>query len=449
MSRLNDRLRDGLDLVLSPRAPSFPALRFPSQNDSGGDRPVAWLLSHTPVAQEPRVIRQAWSLLATGWRVVVAGYEGSTPVPSQWHFLPLSNRARGSGLPFRAAMRAQRLAGSQLNRRFTGPLFEFGGVLQFYGQPNWRQNHVEIRHAARQHPGLRPALVIAHDYDTCPAAAALAAWAGAKLLVDCHEYARGQYEHDAHWQRTGKRVATALQDRYLAIADAVTTVCDGIAERLSAEQKLRMPAVTVRSVPFHREMPFRAAGEEMDVLYHGLLTEDRGLEALVASVRHWRPGLRLTLRGHGDPHVVAALEAMAKADGVADRISFVPSVPFDAIVPAANAADIGYFVQPGGSPQKNFTLPNKFFEYTMAGLALAVSDLPEMARLVTTYDLGVLIDGPEPDRIASALNALTIGQVNHHKQAALAAARELCWEREQEVFLALVERVTGLATRLA
>ena len=76
---------------------------------------------------------------------------------------------------------------------------------------------------------------------------------------------------------------------------------------------------------------------------------------------------------------------------MSERLTIEPPVPFDQIVPAANRADIGYFVHLDTSPQRRFVLPNKFFEYVMAGLALCVSDLPEMARLVRQYDMGVLV----------------------------------------------------------
>jgi glycosyltransferase involved in cell wall biosynthesis len=77
-------------------------------------------------------------------------------------------------------------------------------------------------------------------------------------------------------------------------------------------------------------------------------------------------------------------------------------------------------------------LPNKFFEYVMAGLALCASDRPEMARLIQQYDLGVTIAAVEPKAIAAAINALDPDRIDRFKRNALAAARELCWERESE-----------------
>jgi hypothetical protein len=72
------------------------------------------------------------------------------------------------------------------------------------------------------------------------------------------------------------------------------------------------------------------------------------------------------------------------------------------------------------------------FEYVMAGLALCTTDLPEMARLIREYDLGVTIAAVEPKAIAAAVNALDPDRIDSFKRNALCAARELCWERESE-----------------
>ena len=433
--------RNRIDRLLG-FAPGAPPSLISGQ-DNPVDGPVAWILSYTPVIQEPRLIRQVWSLQKAGWRVVVVGQLAGQIPPNSWSVVPLGEAVRHRPLAYRILLRLQRELGRLLYRKArTGSRLAITGAqLSYYGQPNWREDARDLLAVARAHPDMAPALVIAHDYPTCPPALALARMTGAALIVDCHEYARGQYAHDEGWQSDGRLFATALQDDLLAQADAVTTVSEGIAERLNAEQQLKRPVVTLRSMPFHESMSYRPTSETVTVLYHGLLAADRGLDALIRSVRWWRPHLRLVLRGHGEAEVVEALKTLARDEGLVERITFEPSVPFDQIVVEANQADIGYFVQPDGSPQKRFTLPNKFFEYTMAGLALAVSDLPEMARLVKRHDLGILIQGLEPEAIAVALNRLERADIDHHKQAALSAARELCWDREHAAFMALVNEL--------
>ena len=109
------------------------------------------------------------------------------------------------------------------------------------------------------------------------------------------------------------------------------------------------------------------------------------------------------------------------------------------LVAEASVFDIGLFSMPGHSVQRRFVLPNKFFEYVAAGLALCVSDLEEMQRLVARHDLGVLISGDTPAAIAEAIGKLDRAAILHFRQNAAKASQELCWERECEKFLKLCD----------
>ena len=113
-----------------------------------------------------------------------------------------------------------------------------------------------------------------------------------------------------------------------------------------------------------------------------------------------------------------------------------PAVPMTELVRSASAADIGLFALPDHSRHNRFVLPNKFFEYTMAGLALCVSNLPEMALLLKRHDLGLLVPDLSPAAIATQLNSLDRNRIDCYKRNALAAARQLNWEKESEKLLA-------------
>jgi len=407
---------------------------------------TAWILSYTGVTNEPRVVRQAWSLARHNWNVVVAGFPGNSPRPPEWSLVRLADRGRSRAIPFRGALFLQRQLGRLLYMYTQGSpaLSRIGARLHYFGLGNWRQNHREILHIADAMPHLKPDLVIAHDFHTCPPAAILADTWGAAFIVDCHEYGRGQYMDNPVWVRDGRLFAIAIQDDFLARADAVTTVSDGIRDLLNREQRLKRSAVTIRSMPVPQPQSFRATGDRIKVLYHGLLSADRGLEEAVESLRLWHPRFSFVLRGNGEARVIDRLREIAKRNGVLGRLSIEPSVPFAEIVPTANKADIGYFVQHGFSPQKRLTLPNKFFEYVMAGLALCISDLPEMAKLVERYRLGKLIEKPDPILIADTINSFTNEEIDQHKACSLSAAHDLNWLSEEPALLQLCEEVTSL-----
>ena len=150
------------------------------------------------------------------------------------------------------------------------------------------------------------------------------------------------------------------------------------------------------------------------------------------SVASWRPEFELTIRGPVNPDYRDALRQRIHRARLEDRVRLVPPVPMTSLVAEAREFDIGFFALPGHSRHNEFALPNKVFEYLMAGLALCVSDLPEMARLVDEHQLGVLIPSLDPAVIAEAINRLNREQIDAFKHNALAAAEELCWEQESK-----------------
>jgi len=80
-------------------------------------------------------------------------------------------------------------------------------------------------------------------------------------------------------------------------------------------------------------------------------------------------------------------------------------------------------------------LPNKLFEYSMAGLPVLCSDLPEMATLVRENGIGFLADPADPERLTHALrNALSANLPEYGKRAR-AFSRKFCWENQEPVIL--------------
>jgi glycosyltransferase involved in cell wall biosynthesis len=281
-------------------------------------------------------------------------------------------------------------------------------------------------------------LVVAHDYHTLPLAEAVARRWGSPIVMDIHEYAVEQYlfapgtPERRYFENVTRPMIDAFHRHYLPRLRGVSCVCDGIARQVAADYELARVPTVVRSTTFYSAQPFRPAGRPITVMYHGLVNATRHLEVGVRSLALWRPEFRLVIRGPGPESYVVGLKALAEELGVADRLLIEPPVPFQELVSVANAADIGYLAFMNYSRQRQFASPNKFFEYIMAGLALAVMDVPELAPVVRRHRLGEVIADFTPEAIASCINSFDAARIDACKQASLALARKLCWEREQD-----------------
>jgi glycosyltransferase involved in cell wall biosynthesis len=406
----------------------------------------ALIISLTPVADEPRVRRQSQALHDAGWRVSVAGLRGLGQVPGFWRFVELSYLGPAiweqMGLTHRGVWWGIRARRWNIANRYLSRISPAAAERAYWSVNNYPGIYEQLAYVE---PGDYD-LILCHDWFTAPIAERLADKLGVPYSVDAHEYSTGQYMTDRRWRRRERPWIDAVQKQSLPQAAAVTTVCDGIADRLHADYALPERPIVLRSVAQYRELPLRATGERVTVLFHGVLAPERGLEEVIASVPRWRPEFHLILRGGGADPYVAGLRSLAERMGASDRVTIEGPVPATEMIERANAdADVGYCVPPELSPQKRFALPNKFFEYVTAGLALCVTDLPEMARLVHEHELGVLVPDATPDQIAKVINGLDREAIDNFKQRSLEAARVLDWNLEKEVMLGLYDRLAPSA----
>lgn len=290
---------------------------------------------------------------------------------------------------------------------------------------------------ASQH---RADIWLANDWTALPIARRLAAEQGVPYAYDTHELAVDEYAHRLRWRLLQRPVIASIERGGIAGAVVTSCVSQGIADRLHALYGLPEKPLLIRNMPHYAAHAFRACPEPISVLYHGVVNSGRGLEACIDSVALWRPEFQLTIRGPGPTAYIESLETRIRSAGLEGRVALAPPVPMTELVKEAALFDIGLFALPGYSAQNVHVLPNKFFEYTMAGLALCVSDLPEMTALLRQHGLGRSIPDVSPQAIAAAINGFTRAEIDSCKQHSLEAAKLLNWETESKRLFTAIER---------
>jgi glycogen(starch) synthase len=290
---------------------------------------------------------------------------------------------------------------------------------------------------------FRPTLAWSNDLDTLPAGWLLKQRLGIPLVYDAHEVYPEQLPDHMRTDRW-HRFYTRLEEMLAPQSDGRLTVCDAIGHYF--EQRYGAPGfVTLRNVPSLRLQPpreqvFAPRTGRRQLVYHGVYAPYRGLEEIIAAARLLK-GADIVFRGIGAHE--GPLRALVDKGGLQDRITFSPPVAVDDLVASASACDIGLNPFVDVCLNTRFALPNKFFEYMMAGLALASSDLVEMRRLTSELGVGVLFPSLAPEAIAEVLDGLLSrpAELNAMRERAWTAARtRFNWETEQERLLDLVRR---------
>lgn len=267
----------------------------------------------------------------------------------------------------------------------------------------------------------------ANDLIALPIAVEAARRAGGKVVFHAHEYAPLEREDRLAWRILVKPAVEALLRRYTtdpAVPIAATiTVCEPIAERYRDEWGLDPVLVSYNApkpVPVPETPP--NDGGRVRLIHHGFAKRDRGLDKLVEAVG--LAGERFTLDFmlvEDDPGYTGELRQLA-ARHAPGRVNFRPPVEPGEIVRTVAAYTMGLPVIEPSTYNNLMMLPNKFFEYVQAGLALCVGPSPAMVALVERYGMGVSAPSFEPRAVAATLSALTPERIAAMRRAARAAA---------------------------
>lgn len=113
--------------------------------------------------------------------------------------------------------------------------------------------------------------------------------------------------------------------------------------------------------------------------------------------------------------------------GLGERVSVLDPLPPDGLVEALGSYDLGIVFDRPATRNSELSLPNKLFEYLMAGLAVVVPRLEALGPLVEGERLGLAYAPGKPEALAEALERLaTDGDLLRELRA---NARRLALER--------------------
>ncbi len=271
-------------------------------------------------------------------------------------------------------------------------------------------------------------IVLANDIESLPLALYLKRKTGAKVHFDAHEWYAGQFQGSFRFYLKN-RWADLFLARNMRSVDSLSTVSQGIAALYRSHYGKN--SILINNSPILTSQPLatRPSDSFVRMVHHGAANPNRGILEMIEFVEKLDSRFTLDLvLMKGDPNYYSQIEQKVR---ISKKVRLL--VPWDMkeIVPQLKAYDIGLFLFQGSTINLRHTLPNKFFEFMHAGLAVIAGPGGEMGEVIERYDIGIRVSELDENLIFK-MNSLQNETLLKWKKNALAAAAEFDGAKEVE-----------------
>ena len=254
----------------------------------------------------------------------------------------------------------------------------------------------------------------ANDLDTLEICGSVAAERNAKLVYDSHELWLESSRYLIATHPLNRIRLKRIERRYAPKADAVIAVTPLRGKKMQQMYPSIRNLEIIENAPEKliilpppgklREM-INAESDTVIALYQGVLCPERGLEELLVAARLTTdPSVKFVIIGMDTWN--GTLQKMALDMGLKEKVIFLPPVPSEELAEITVDADMGFILFRNTCLNHYYSLPNKLYEYMMAGVPVVSSDFPELKRVLTEVDSGITVDPESPEEISEAVQKL-------------------------------------------
>ena len=284
----------------------------------------------------------------------------------------------------------------------------------------------------------------ANDLDTLAICGKVALKRNARLVYDSHELWLESSRYLTATNFFNRIRLRKVEQKYAPEADAVIAVTPLRGKEMKKMYPSLKNLVIVENAPEKlvklpetgrlRSM-IAAKPDTIIALYQGVICPERGLEELLEAARLVKnPKVKFVVIGMDTWN--GTLQKMAEEMKLGEKIAFLPPVPSEELPEITVDADMGFILFRNTCLNHYYSLPNKLYEYMMAGVPIISSDFPELSRVLKEVGSGLTVDPDSPEAIANAVDKLADNQILRQEmkeKGRTAALKKYNWEPQSRI----------------
>jgi len=293
-------------------------------------------------------------------------------------------------------------------------------------------------------------LIISNDLHNLPVVIYLSQINNNKpIILDIHEYFIDEFSNKTNYLPIRKIFYSNLIKKYKKELNQIKliTVNESITKLYQNDFNLNNFEI-ILNCPYYYDIPYKLfTNNPIKMVHIGIAIKTRKLENLILLFNHIDVNLRsnfeldfyLLADNRTRKDYLKYLKKIAnKIENI--KINFFDPIPPNEVVPKLSQYDIGLsYVYPSNLSYL-YSLLNKLFQYIQARLAILSSPNPEMAKIVSKYNLGFIYQDYTPLSLANTLLLFNKENINKFKENSNKAAKIFNYDNEASKFINLINK---------
>jgi len=196
---------------------------------------------------------------------------------------------------------------------------------------------------------------------------------------------------------------------------------------------LNFPSINSEKPTINLREKFNIAKNKKIFLYQGAIQAGRGIEEMIALLSHFENSV-VCIVGDGE-HKQQVIKLINKLN-IVNRVFFTGNIAYKKLIGVSKQADIGFsLIQPLSKSYKQ-ALPNKLFEYGLAGIPTIASDFSEIKDYILKFKLGKAVAPNNMSEHIEAVNELL--KWNNSKVLIENVKNNCSWHSQEQKFIELL-----------
>lgn len=278
---------------------------------------------------------------------------------------------------------------------------------------------------------LKKGILLSNDLDTLLPNYLISKLFNKKLVYDSHELFTEVPElinrpfTQKVWLKIEGIILPKLKNCY--------TVSQSIANYYNAKYKTNFDVVKNVPKQFKKigqaSLPFNTDNHKI-ILYQGAINKARGLELMIETMKFIENTIFIIIGG-GDLEL--GLKQKIANLKLEEKVKFIPKTSPINLQKYTPLANLGISLEEDLGLNYKYALPNKLFDYIQAKVPVLVSNLPEMKKIITKYNVGEIAESRQPEKLANQINNILQKGNRFYDIQLTKAKKELVWKHESEI----------------